>query len=310
MKTPDGFVPVIKKSLIVALFAVACMVAGEILIRKAPNPYSIKHHYMMNHGKDVETLLLGSSHIFFGVDPDGFDRPAFNLANVSQSVRVNYELLKHYDGILTGGKLKRILMNIDGGALFDPELQDGDEWYYLTGYCMYMDLPGYDSPRHHFEIANPTLYKHRLLAVLKGKSSTLAYADSLGFIACILPGDSMKVAESGAITALNHCIGSINQVNTNILYVDSVALWCHERNIELILLKTPKYKTYTEAYPRKYAHVVDSAIREFHSRFPEVRMLDFSTDPRFGIGDYYDGNHLCHRGAEKFTKILADTLHI
>lgn len=42
----------------------------------------------------------------------------------------------------------------------------------------------------------------------------------------------------------------------------------------------------------------------------EVRMLDFSTDPRFGIGDYYDGNHLCHRGAEKFTKILADTLHL
>lgn len=75
--------PVIKKSLIVALFAVACMAVGEILIRKAPNPYSIKHHYMVNHGKDVEILLLGSSHIFFGVDPEEFDYPAFNLANIS-----------------------------------------------------------------------------------------------------------------------------------------------------------------------------------------------------------------------------------
>ncbi len=51
--------PVIKKSLIVALFAVACMAVGEILIRKAPNPYSIKHHYMVNHGRDVENPAVG-----------------------------------------------------------------------------------------------------------------------------------------------------------------------------------------------------------------------------------------------------------
>lgn len=303
--------PVIKKSLIVALFAVACMAVGEILIRKAPNPYSIKHHYMMNHGKDVETLLLGSSHIFFGVDPEEFDYPAFNLANISQSVRVDYELLKHYDKVLEGGRLKRILMNIDGGALFDPELQDGDEWFYLSGFCMYMDLPGYDSPRLHFEIANPTIYKNRLQIILKGQAASLAYTDSLGLgTQYAQAGDSLSVAKTGAETAVRHCIGDINQVNTNIRYVDSVALWCRERNVELILLKTPKYKTYNAAYPREYAHVADSAMREFHTRFPEVRLLDFSSDSRFGIGDYYDGNHLCHRGAEKFTKILADTLHI
>ena len=107
MKTPDGFMPVIKKSLIVALFAVACMAVGEILIRKAPNPYSIKHHYMVNHGRDVETLLLGSSHIFFGINPARFKDKTYNLANNAQSARINYELLKHYEKELNNGILKK-----------------------------------------------------------------------------------------------------------------------------------------------------------------------------------------------------------
>lgn len=303
--------PVIKKSLIVALFAVACMAVGEILIRKAPNPYSIKHHYMVNHGKDVEILLLGSSHIFYGINPARFKDKTYNLANNAQSARINYELLKHYEKELNNGILKKIIVNIGGGALFDPELQDGKEWFYLTGYCMYMNLPGYTSPRFYFEITNTSLFKYRLRKILQGNFSAISYTDSLGFgTRMSIPGDSSYVASSGAGMALAHASGPLTQINRNILYFDSVALWCRERNVELILLKTPKYKTYNAAYPRKYAHVADSVMREFHSRFPEVRMLDFSTDARFGIGDYYDGNHLCHRGAEKFTKILADTLHI
>lgn len=311
MKTPDGFVPVIKKCMIVAVFAVACMVAGEILIRKAPNPYSIKHHYMMNHGKDVETLLLGSSHIFYGVNPAGFNSKTYNLANLLQGPRLNYELLNYYSAILTNNSLQRIIINICGVTLVEPNLQLIRNQGYLSAYQMYMRLPGYESLSLNFEIFTPSLYRQRIRTILKMHANVLSDADSLGFgTQYLLVGDSVDVSVSGTQMGSYTSTFSTEQINKNLIYIDSIALWCRARNIELILLETPKYKTYNEAISSGYILAKDSAISQFRLRFPEVKYLDFSTDPRFGIGDYYDGNHLCHRGAEKFTKILSDTLHI
>ena len=66
------------------------LAAGEYLVRTyVDNPYKFKHEWMSRNAGDVEILVLGSSHTYYGINPALFDSKAFNLANVSQ--------IFHYD---------------------------------------------------------------------------------------------------------------------------------------------------------------------------------------------------------------------
>ncbi len=59
-----------------------------------PNPY--KYEWMQENAEEVETLVLGSSHTFYGIRPEFFDSKTFNLANVSQGMKQDLFLIKYW----------------------------------------------------------------------------------------------------------------------------------------------------------------------------------------------------------------------
>jgi hypothetical protein len=63
-----------------------------------PNSFSVKKALLERQAQDVEVLVLGSSHAYFDVLPELLGRPAFNLADVSQSLFYDRALLKKYLG--------------------------------------------------------------------------------------------------------------------------------------------------------------------------------------------------------------------
>ncbi|MDR2410253.1 MAG: hypothetical protein LBE13_19380 [Bacteroidales bacterium] len=66
----------------------------EILLRNIPNDYSYKKKYLDTQFCNIETLILGNSHSFYGIDPVYFSTNTFNAAHVSQSLDYDYEILK------------------------------------------------------------------------------------------------------------------------------------------------------------------------------------------------------------------------
>ena len=73
---------------ITAFFSLAVfflLVLGEIVVRGIPTPYSYKAAWLREHGAAVNTLVLGSSHTYYGIRPDALGDSVFNLANVSQT---------------------------------------------------------------------------------------------------------------------------------------------------------------------------------------------------------------------------------
>ena len=70
----------------------------EVLIQNIPNDYSHKKGYLDKNAAQIETLILGSSHSFYGLDPTFFSSKTFNGSHISQSLKYDLEILKKYEG--------------------------------------------------------------------------------------------------------------------------------------------------------------------------------------------------------------------
>jgi hypothetical protein len=75
------------------VIASACL---EVYMRHIPNSYKYKDEWMKKNGNTVETLILGSSHAYYGINPEYLSWKAFNLANVSQDLERDFFVLDKY----------------------------------------------------------------------------------------------------------------------------------------------------------------------------------------------------------------------
>lgn len=75
------------KKILLYLLPIAILAIGlEIYVDSIPNSYTYKRQYMEQHADEIQTLVLGSSYAYDGIDAEFLPR-AFNLAilaNVSR----------------------------------------------------------------------------------------------------------------------------------------------------------------------------------------------------------------------------------
>ena len=72
----------------------------EYAIRQLPNSYKTKGEFLNVNSNSVETLILGSSHTLYGLQPNQFKSKTFNASNVSQSPDVDFAILESYERLL------------------------------------------------------------------------------------------------------------------------------------------------------------------------------------------------------------------
>ena len=149
-----------------ALFAliVGCLLgAGEWAVRRyVPNPYRTKAE-RMEHGPMPRSIVLGNSHSYYGVRPDMLPAPAVSLANVSQPLAYDLELLRHYEALGRLDSLRFIVAQVSFTSLFDKDFEDTPEWYRCINYKLYMGLDRHPAlSRYGFELARPSVYGAKL----------------------------------------------------------------------------------------------------------------------------------------------------
>lgn len=71
-------------------------VFAEVKLRSIDNDYKYKNEWLGKNASKVKLLTLGSSHTYFGINPEEFSVPAFNLAHVSQDLTFDYFLFEKY----------------------------------------------------------------------------------------------------------------------------------------------------------------------------------------------------------------------
>ena len=276
--------------------------SAEIVLRTVPNTYRQKYAWMSSHGNELEVLMLGNSHGLFGLRPDQFTQPTYNLCNVSQTFEYDEYLLEQF--LPQCPNLKTIVLVCDHSNLFDAPLEKSEP-YRCTYYRLYMNYPKHALlSSYGFELSHIKASEEKLNQWLKGQNTS---CDSLGFV----PQEALQqVPEDdedwGFASANQHC----NQdtlyayANREVLY--RIAQRLQQQGIRLILVQTPVTEAYMTAIKTHWAWN-DAFLRQTldtcQTRYGAI-LADFSTDPRFQIQDFSDADHLSAEGAKKLSLLI------
>ncbi len=276
----------------------------EYMIRQVPNPYKYKYEWMQKNAEDVEILVLGSSHTFYGIRPEFFEGKAFSLANVSQGLKQDLFLLEYW--VDKYKNLKTVICPISFYSWFGRGLEYGTESYRCRYYKIYMDCDLYpDISLYNLELSD--------FRTAKGKIAKLLFPntdpgyDEYGW------GNTYKLSKKkmdkwndgteAEAAVKRHTAKSWDYIDQNYLRMKELAGFCKSHNIQLVLITTPCWPSY---YDNLNSEQLTKMYELTHKFVQENNLpyFDYLKDPRFKADDFYDNNHLSDVGAIKFTKIL------
>lgn len=295
----------LRQTAVFSSIIIVILIIGELAVRNLPTSYSYKDKWIRANGSKVSTLVLGSSHTYYGLHPEILGDSVFNLANISQTPEYDLALLEQYLPMMPN--LRRIIMPISYFTFSDPEIEKGDEWMLANRYKIHMHLPMHsDFSIYNLEITDFDSYKGKLKNLILKEPSNIC--DSLGFgLGFNLRSRNAQWKELGPGRAAKHTVSTPGRHTEVMETLDGIMTTAKRHNAEVVLITTPAWSTYKEALDSlQLAEMyggIDRIIRDSNTGY-----YDFLNDRRFMDQDFYDPDHLSDVGAEKLSRILADTL--
>jgi len=293
----------LKNGLIFVFPLLLVLVPLEILLREVPNPYKYKYEWMQKNAPEVETLVLGSSHAFYGIRPEFLDGKAFSLANVAQEFQLDSFLINYWSDKYT--HLKTVICPVSFFSWFDPGIEKGKESYRCRYYKIYMDCDLYSSISYNFELSHLSSCKYKFKKIFAdnpkagcdefgwGNEQTLARKNKKAW----------KDGSDAAKTAKHHKRNIAENYRENYERMRNIALFCQNKGIRLILVTTPAWHDYFDKLDQEQLLKMYELTHKLQKEF-NLPYLDYLKSPLFGEDDFFDADHLSDVGAEKFTKIL------
>ncbi|MBO4729845.1 MAG: SGNH/GDSL hydrolase family protein [Bacteroidaceae bacterium] len=296
--------PFIHKILIFSLIILTLIAAGETYVRSIPNPARYKHQWMLAHSTELETLILGSSHCFYGIDPAQFGDHAFNIAQPTQPYRYDWYQLTHYPL----PRLKTVVLPFSYQSLFEDLEAEPRLRYWAVRYRLYMDCDIH-SPLslYGLECLHMASFKEKLTSLWRPaqlKWDTLGFGTTYANTSLLTQGK-----DNGLQRAEENTYRHTHSLAFNTAMLDSIATWCDSRGVRLLLITTPVSPSFRQhSYDRQIA-INDSTLQRILSRHPSINYHDYWADTTFVAADFYDADHLNLLGARKLTKKVIKDLH-
>lgn len=273
--------------------------SSEVLLRNIPNDYRYKKNYLDSNSGKISVLILGNSHTFRGINPDYISQPSFNAAYISQSLDIDYDILKKYSK--KWDDLNCIILNLDYTTLFS-RLEDGIESWRIKNYNIYYGMKLTHNPVNYTEIlsndvgVNLDRLDNYYLRNIPNKTCS-----ELGWDTTTISEDEQELILSGKIAAARHLATSNKDLNKNIKILTDIIEFAKVRNIGIVMCTPPAYKTYYTILNKKQLLKTINVATELASSYDNVKYLNFLEDTSFLAEDFYDADHLNANGAKKLT---------
>jgi len=282
------------------------IIIGEYLARAVPNPYKMKEQWMEKNAAETKVMILGSSHAFYGVNPVYFDSLAFNLAYVSQGLEYDDYLLNRY--LSKTPKLRAVYLSISAFSLFE-NLEHQAEWFRITNYQLYMGCENYGFlSRYHYEMAHFWGATAKIRVYYLKRENTVNCSD-LGYgTDYTLKNKNQKNWDNGLRRVKEHNYQDWRYLPENAKYLENIADLCKWNHVKLILFTTPARPSYYNNLNKSQMDCMYKVIKDLMKNHKNMVYLNFLKDSTFVSDDFYDQDHLSEVGAEKFTKILNESL--
>lgn len=287
------------RSIAFLLPALLILALAEVYVRSIPCSYKYKDQWLSTHGNQVSTLFLGNSHAFYDLRPSDFADSTFNLSNVSQRLEHDDFLLRQYAGACPN--LSRVILVVDNSNLFDVPMED-DEPGRVAYYQLYMHYP-LSSFHFPLELAYINSFWKKITRYWEGKGLS---CDSLGW-GCDYRAEWRNLIDFTPERIRSHVFSSWTSTFRNVRALHSIASWCQQHRISLVLLMPPVTQAYTQKASSWQLEFVNHVAQDCQQRYGAI-VLDYSRDRRFTDLDFFDSDHLNDKGAIKFTHILRSAL--
>jgi hypothetical protein len=293
--------PTFLKKISLYFLPIALLAIGlEIYVESIPNSYTYKRQYMEQHAAQIQTLVLGSSYAYDGIDAELLPS-AFNLANSSQCFEDDYRLLQRY--IVNMDSLQKVILPLSYSSL--QMVSSSNRRGYYT---IYMDLyPRWPISKYSFECFNLELMLKKIGKHLLRED--VVRCDSLGQrIGHTLESRLTDWQDTEALVANDRFVGSAAQpyIEENTYWLRRIALECQVSGVELYVVKMPVLQEYRAAMPQEQVEAMNCAISTIANKFDCVHVLDYQA---WGTeDDFWNATHLNTNGARRLTMEMAAEL--
>lgn len=290
---------------IFALVILLPLVAAELYVRHMPNPAAYKHQWMLQHSEEVETLVLGSSHTFYGVNPSLLGPHAFSLAQPTQPYRYDSYLLHHYPM----PRLKRVILPYSYQSLFEDLESTPSLQYWAVRYRLYMDCDLH-SPlsTYGFECMHIAPFREKLTSLWRPAQlswDSLGFGTSYGHQSLIAQGRDNGPQRARENTYVNENQQQMyERINFHFSLLKDIAHHCATHHIQLTLVTTPTTPSFRANTNREQEAITAHTLRQLLTLYPNIQYFNFAADPDFLPTDFYDADHLNQLGANKLTQKL------
>lgn len=268
----------------------------EFVGEAIPNSYTYKREYVEQHGAEIQTLILGSSNAYDGLNPSVLPN-AFNLSNSSQTLEDDYRLLAKY--IDSMDSLQTVIVGLGYHSL-GATTEDNRRTYYT----IYMDLyPQWPISKYSFEVCNPEMLVKKIIKYAVSRDVTRC--DSLGQRV----GHTKEAAETWAewwnkgVDALvandrldiGHCTSVIEE---NTRYLRMIVDLCNAHNVQPVIVLMPVTGEYKRKLPKEQVALMDDVLQSLDST---AICIDASEWPIPEDG-WYNATHITKEASEEFTR--------
>ena len=287
--------PSFLKKISLYLLPIALLAIGlEFYVESIPNSYTYKRQYMERHASSIQTLILGSSYAYDGIDASVLPA-AFNLANSSQCFEDDYRLLAKY--LPQMDSLQRVVLPLSYSSL--QMVSSSNRRGYYT---IYMDLyPRWPLSKYSFECCNLELMVKKIVKYLLHED--VVRCDSLGQrIGHTLAARPADWQDTEALVRNDRFVGPAAQpyIEENIQWLHQMAELCAGRGVTLCLVAMPTLAEYRHAMPQEQIECMELVLQELAAQYDCVQVLDYQS---WGTDDdFYNATHLNTDGAKRLTE--------
>ncbi len=301
---------------IIWLFFPILMVAlgMEILMRNIPNDYLLKNQYLENHSPEIETLILGSSHSFYGFNPEYFSGKTFNASYISQPLKYDYKILEKFQGKFDN--LKTIVLPISYFTLFSKLEADSEAWRvknYIIYYKMKISSKSLSDYSEFLGNRKNVGIKRLVLYYILGKSQVTCTES--GWVARYKSKNARNLTETGKIASIRHTKDNIysdkyqKRYKDNIETIKNIIKWSENYNIRIMFVTPPAFETYRKNLNAVQLNTTVKTIKEISSKSENCTYINLLDDPNFIEEDYYDADHMSEIGAKKLSMLINNKIN-
>jgi len=279
----------------------------ELFYRWVPNNYTYKHQRLPQIKESVKVLISGNSHALYGLDPEYFELPTYNLAQVSQTLYFEELLLQKH--LPEFEKLQYLILNVSYFTLSQQDFTAEDVFrrYYYHAFMDITDaeMTPWDPKRYSLALTREWKHTWRFMKQVV-KKGTLVNCNPNGFGNDYIGQNINLTEEAIQQLGIRHEDGLLD-FSKNLERLKNISDLCKSQNIQLVLVSLPVSASYYQQMNIQKWQLIHERLVAFASTSGTVyfNLLQFD-----GVDeeDFYDPDHLNQQGAKKISSWLHSKL--